>query len=122
MKPIKNIFATAAALVASVALVGCATTSDIVPYGKDSFLLSSEDVWGGYSQGSLQVKAAQRASSFCAEQGKVFVVRNTAGQGVQGWTGTSSTLIFSCILETDSEYQRPNLRKEPDVVIENRKK
>jgi hypothetical protein len=103
-------------------IVGCATTSDVVPYGKDSYMLSSGDVWGGYSQGSLQVKAAQRASSFCAEKGKVFVVRNTGGQGVQGWTSTSSTLIFSCVSENDPEFQRPNLRKEADSVIEDRRK
>lgn len=106
----------------AVALVGCATTSDVVPYGKDSFLLSSGDVWGGYSQGTLQVKAAQRASAFCAERGKVFVVRNAGGQGVQGWTSTSSTLIFSCVSENDPEYQRPNLRKEADTVIEDRRR
>jgi hypothetical protein len=109
-------------LMALLALFGCATTSDIVPYGKDSFLLSSDDVWGGYSQGSLQVKAAQRASAFCAERGKVFVVRNTSGQGVQGWTSTSSTLIFTCVSDSDPEYQRPNLRKEADTVIEDRRK
>lgn len=107
---------------AAAALFGCATTSDVVPYGKDSFLLSSGDVWGGYSQGTLQVKAAQRASSFCAERGKVFVVRNTGGQGIQGWTSTSSTLIFSCVSENDPEYQRPNLKKEADTVIEDRRR
>jgi hypothetical protein len=35
---------------------GCATTSDIVPYGKDTYMLSAGDVWGGYSSGTLQVK------------------------------------------------------------------
>lgn len=108
--------------VLAVLAVGCATTSDVVPYGKDTYMLSSGDVWGGYSQGSLQVKAAQRASAFCADKGKVFVVRNTGGQGVQGWTSTSSTLIFSCVAESDPEYQRPNLRKEADTVIEDRRR
>jgi hypothetical protein len=48
-------------------------------------------------------------------------VRNTSGQGVQGWTGTSSNLIFSCIDENDPENIRPNLKKEADTVIEDRR-
>jgi len=102
-------------------VAGCATTTDVVPYGKDTYLLSTADIWGGYSQGSLKVKAAQRASAFCAEQGKVFTVRNTGGQGTQGWTSTSATLIFSCISENDPENQRPNLRKDPAIVIQDKR-
>jgi len=101
-------------------LSGCASTSDIVPYGKDSYLVNVDDVWGGHSPGKLQVKAAQDASAYCAKQGKVMRVRNTSGSGVTGWTSTSSNLIFSCIAESDPENTRPALRKEADVVIERR--
>ena len=90
---------------------GCATTSDIVPYGKDTYMLSAGDIWGGYSSGTLQVKAAQRANEYCQSIGKVFVVRNTGTAGVQGWTSTSSTLVFSCVDEKDAEKTRPNLRR-----------
>jgi hypothetical protein len=103
-------------------LFGCATTSNIVSYGKDSYMLSANDIWGGYSGGSLQVKAAERANEFCRKQGKVFVVRNTGSGGVQGWTPTSSTLVFSCISESDPENIRPNLRREADTVIEDRRR
>ena len=109
-------------VVAIASLVGCATTSDIVPYGRDSYMLSAGDVWGGYSGGTLQVKAAQRANEFCRSQGKVFVVRNAGTAGVQGWTSTSSTLVFSCVSESDPEFTRPNLRKEADTVIEDRRR
>ena len=102
-------------------LTGCASTSAIAPYGKDSYILSVEDMWGGQSSGKLQVKAAQEASEYCAKQGKVMRVRNTSGQGVQWWTGTSSNLIFSCIDENDPENTRPNLRKEADTIIEDRR-
>ena len=92
-------------------LNGCATTSDIVPYGKDTYMLSAGDIWGGYSSGTLQVKAAQRANEYCQSIGKVFVVRNAGTAGVQGWTSTSSTLVFSCVDEKDAENTRPNLRR-----------
>lgn len=101
---------------------GCATTSDIVPYGKDTYMLSASDMWGGYAGGSLQVRAAERANEYCRSKGKVFVVRNSGTAGVQGWTGTSSTLIFSCVDERDPENVRPTLRREADTVIEDRRK
>jgi hypothetical protein len=103
----KNIFISFAVMI----FTGCATTSDIVPYGKDTYMLSAGDIWGGYSSGTLQVKAAQRANEYCQSIGKVFVVRNTGTAGVQGWTSTSSTLVFSCVDEKDAENTRPNLRR-----------
>jgi hypothetical protein len=111
-----------ALLTAFATLAGCATTSEIAPYGRESFILSAGDIWGGYSGGSLQVRAAQTANEFCQKQGKVFVVRNTSVSGVQGWSSTSSTLIFSCVSESDPEFSRPNLRREADTVIEDRRR
>ena len=105
-----------------VILSGCATPSAITPYGKDSYIVTVDDIWGGNSPGRLQVAAAQEANAYCAKQGKVFRVRNTTGQGTTGWTSTSSTLVFSCIDERDMENTRPNLRREADTVIEDRRR
>ena len=102
-------------------LFGCGSTSAIAPYGKDTYILNSGDSWGSQSPGALRVQAAQEANEYCAKQGKVLRVRNTSSQGEQWWTGTSSTLIFSCIDEKDPENTRPNLRKEADTVIEDRR-
>jgi len=104
-----------------VLLVGCASSSSVAPYGRDSYIISVDDIWGGHSLGKLQVKAAQEANAYCSKQGKVMRVRNTSGQGTQGWTSTSSSLVFSCIDESDPENTRPDLRKEPDAVIEDRR-
>ena len=105
---------------ALVILSGCASTSEIVSYGKDSYLLNVEDITGVHSPGKLQVKAAQDASAYCAKQGKVMRVRNTPATDFARREGTSSSLVFSCIAENDPENTRPPLRKEPDVVIERR--
>lgn len=91
------------------ALVGCASTSQVTPYGKDTYILASEDIWGAYSSSSMQVNAARKAGEFCASQGKVMRVRSTTQEGTQLWTGTSSSLVFSCIAEGDSENTRPNM-------------
>ena len=104
-----------------VLLIGCASPSAIISYGKDSYILSVDDVWGGYSSGKLKVKAAQEANAYCAKQGKVMRVRRTSERGTYGWTSTSSSLIFSCIDKDDPENTRPNLRKDADTVIEDRR-
>jgi hypothetical protein len=101
-------------------LSSCASTSEIVPYGKDSYIISVDDVSGMASPTKLKIKAAKAASEFCAKQGKVMHVRNTDEKGNWGWTSTSSSLIFSCVDENDAENTRPNLQKAPDVIIENR--
>lgn len=107
---------------AATLLASCATPSQIAPYGKDSYIVAVDDAWGATSPQSLQVRAAQEANAFCAKQGKVMRVRNTSGQGTTGWTITSSSLVFSCIAPDDPENTRPDLRKEADTVIEDRRK
>jgi hypothetical protein len=110
-------------LVLLAACVGaCATPSAVAPYGRDSYILAVDDVWGGHSPQALQVKAAQQANGYCASQGKVMRVRNQSGQGTPGWTSTSSSLIFSCIAEDDAENTRPDLRSTPTTVIEDRRR
>ena len=108
-------------LIALILVVaGCASKPE--PYGKDSYIVSSTDCLGCMSPAQLQVNAAKRANDFCAKQGKVMVVRNASREGTQLLTGTSSGLIFSCVNEDDPEYTRPNLKRVPDTVIEDRRR
>jgi len=101
-----------------VVLSGCAASSAVKPYGKDSYMISVDDIMGGDSPGKLQVKAEQKAKAYCAKQGKVMHVSKEIGHGVKDWTSTSANLIFSCIDENDPENTRPDPRKEADTVIE----
>jgi hypothetical protein len=82
------------------------------------YILSVDAAWGGYSPGQLQVQAAQEASAFCTGQGKVSRVRYLTGVGTYGWETTSSSMIFSCIYESDPENKIPDFRIEADSVIE----
>ena len=95
------------------AISGCVSTSSIVPYGKDSFIVAVEDLFSVHSGESLAVKVAQEANTYCASLGKVMVVRSVSNRG--------RGLIFSCVSETDPEYKRPDIKKAPDTVIEDRR-
>ena len=95
-------------------MVGCAS-SDIAKYGKDSYIAYTKDPWS-MSRGRVSVDAARAANQFCEEKGMVMIVRNTASS--VEFDGASANLVFSCVSESDSENQRPNLSKQPDTVIE----
>ncbi len=77
-------------------MVGCSSVSEIVPYGKESYILSVEDVFGIKSAGALQINAAQKAKEYCNERGKDFVIINSNGQA-SAYTTSSASLQFSCI-------------------------
>jgi hypothetical protein len=49
-----------------------------------------------------------------------MIIRRT-DSAIEGFNNSGmNTLVFSCVTDTDPEYQRPNLRKDPAVVIDNR--
>lgn len=82
---------------ATVMLAGCATSSTIAPYGKDTFVLSVADMMGTKQQSELRVKAAQDATDHCAKMGKQMSVQSAADRGIAWLTSTSSQIVFSCI-------------------------
>jgi len=114
----KSTISIAVALSLCTALVGCASTSPITPYGKDTYLLVTTDAMGVAAPSQLKVKAAQDANAHCSKMGKVMTVRNTTDKGSQWYTGTSSDLIFSCIAADDRDNVRPNFKQTADTVIE----
>jgi hypothetical protein len=91
-------------------MTGCAVASDIVPIGKDSFMVTAPETLGGTGR----IIVANSANRYCASQNTHMIVRRIDANGLV------VSLMFSCVSENDPEYQRPNLQKEPNVIIENR--
>lgn len=90
-------------------LIGCAVASDIVPVGKDSYMVTAPETIGG--KGRILVVNA--ANKYCASQDSHMIMRRMDASGL------AVSLMFSCVSEDDPEYQRPNLKKEPNIIIEN---
>lgn len=103
------------AVITTVALLaGCASTSDVVPVGKDSYMLTVGSPTA--DAGALKIRSVSLANAYCARSGKVMIVRNIESVGTMiGATGSGS-IIFSCVLADDPEYKRPNLRKDNGVT------
>ena len=109
------------ALLLPVFAAACVTTSPVVPMGKDSYMITGSNA-GGLNRGKGKTLAVQQANAHCASLKKFLVVRRFDSEaGV--FDGTqSTTLVFSCVAEDDPEYTRPNLTKDPSVVIEDQRK
>ena len=106
------------ACVASVAIGGCATVSDVVPTGKNSYMVSMEVRGGLTSDSSVRAKTMLRANQYCDGLGKHFVLDHVQSRGVRGWTPQDSEIYFLCLAEDDPDYQNTHVRKDPNAVIE----
>ena len=76
-------------------LAGCASTSEVVPYGSGVYLITAKSGSGTATRGELQTMAAKEANAYCAKQGKTMQVKQDTAIG-NVWTGPSSRLLFTC--------------------------
>ncbi len=77
-------------------VAGCASTSRVVPYGKDTFMVTADDGGGRTNIPRLQVMVAEEANAHCAKLGKTMEVKSASARG-NAWIGRSATLTFSCV-------------------------
>jgi hypothetical protein len=79
---------------AVLVLAGCASTTEVVPYGGGMYLITANDDFGATNFGELHTKAAKAANAYCAQQGKTMRASQTSAN--RNPAGTTTTLIFSC--------------------------
>lgn len=67
-----------ALLLSAAFFSGCASTTGVIPAGKDTFMISREDNGPASSLGSIKAAVYKEANAYCAGQGKVMeIVRET---------------------------------------------
>jgi hypothetical protein len=117
MKAMKWVYVATFVLVS-----GCVTTSAVVPMGKDSYMLTASNDACGNCSNPPQIRAAQQANAYCDSLGLHMIVRRIDHESFDMGYGHKATITFSCVRDTDTEYARPNLTKDPTTVIEDRRK
>jgi hypothetical protein len=101
-------------------LTGCVSTSDIVQVGKDSYLVTVRA--RGNNAGAGRIESAKAAVKYCASSGKRMIIRRTDTTGIAlGAIPETTALVFSCVDESDPEWQRPNFEPDPNVRIEDQR-
>jgi len=88
--PVQVLLLTAAGLLAA-----CVTTSDIVPVGKDAYVVSAVNGTCGYCR-PPKTRATDQAGAYCARMGKTMFARDAQEQAFNIGFGTRYTLTFSC--------------------------
>ena len=109
-------------LSALLLFTACAQSSGVLKMGPDTYSVSAAaaPARGGYSE--ARKLALTEANQYCDQQGKEILVINV-GTGTTNIHGAGSAdITFRCLSKGDPELQRPEYRKSPDTVIEDRRK
>jgi hypothetical protein len=83
-------------------LGGCHTVSDVVPTGRDTYMVTATT--GSLSE-DAHVAAIRKANEYCNQRGlAATITETTTSGGPRGWMPVSVTAQFAC---TDLEHQQP---------------
>lgn len=84
------------ALVLAMLLTGCASVSEVIPTGKDSYTVSSKMSGPGSNWGEVKQMALIKANEHCGTLGRQMVSDGFETHGVRGWSALNAELAFRC--------------------------
>ena len=109
-------------LLSLLIIVGCASSSGVVPIGKDLYMVSGRGKSpGGYSGGEVKAAAIREANQYCNASGKKLQVVNSTQQDMRFGVEATAELQFMCLDSDDSDYSRTTIKREADRILEVRK-
>lgn len=100
------------AIAALLTLTACATITEIVPAGKDTYVIAGEDSFEEISGASIKTDLYKKANAHCETMGKKLLPLN------ESVSSHTAELRFRCLNEDDPECLRPNMESVPNVRIE----
>ncbi|OUR62081.1 hypothetical protein A9Q74_06435 [Colwellia sp. 39_35_sub15_T18] len=103
----------------TVVLISGCTSSGVIKMGPDTYSIST---YHDYSSTGAKQMAYKEANQQCLKLGKeIMTVRtNQSSQRVVGIPTSNFDLEFRCLSKGDPDLYRPTLKKEADIVIDNR--
>lgn len=110
--------------IAAATLSGCATTSgtsDIVPIGKDTYMLGRPGGLFTLSGGEVKAQLFRDANKFCHSQGKNLMPVSSESRDSAPYTYATAELQFRCLADGDPGLGRPTMEARPDITIEMKK-
>lgn len=84
-------------LIAAIALAGCASTSGVVPIGKDTFMIAREDNSPTASLGAIKAATFKEAAAHCAAHGKTMNLIKESDTPRSLGQFPQTNIQFSCI-------------------------
>lgn len=81
----------------ALALSGCASVSDVMPVGKDTYRVSSEMAGNFPSWPEVKGLSLKRANEYCDGLGRYMKEVDWETHGARGWTPLNAELTFECL-------------------------
>ena len=91
-------------------LVSCASISEVVPVGKDTFMLTGSNNHSRSTGGELQVELFKVANAYCASLGKELMYVKSSSVDARLFNSSTSDLYFRCLVAGDPELKRPDFK------------
>lgn len=103
-------------------LAGCAQSSGVLNMGPDTYTTSvhAAPARGGVP-GARQI-ALTEAGDHCRAMGREILVTNISSGRSAHLPGGTVDVTFRCLAKGDPDLQRPDYRRAPDTVIEDRRR
>ena len=102
-----------------VVLVGCSHDTGVLPYGPDTFIISSTAGTTLQTDSGRMKAVVKQANEHCASLGKVMMPDAIESRPyVFGGPGASASFTFRCLDQGDPDLKRPVMRPNPNVRIE----
>ena len=83
-----------------ILLVGCASVSEPLRIGPDSYQLNSISKSGLASWGDVKDMAINKANLHCESQGKAMILSDEQTSGVKIWTPMEAHIKYKCVTDT----------------------
>src|SRR5581483_3142003 len=110
---------------AAPALSGCASSSSvfggssgIMTLGPDTYSVSENVIISFGGAVAAQGQANQKATAYCASQNRSVLALHMETTPAPG--SYVASLTFRCLAPNDPELQRPNYKRDPNVIVERR--
>lgn len=86
----------------AISVVGCATSTGVVPIGNDSYMLSRSGGWGSSNAGHVLADAYKEANEYCQESGKKMLPTGSQTAPLSFAHEPEAQLNFLCLDPKDS--------------------
>lgn len=99
-------------------VAGCGGISEVAQIGKDTYMIASSSTRVGTGGGNLKVELYKRAAEYCATKNTVLSPSSSSSIDWAVGRPASAEITFRCLLESDPEWQRPDMKHVPNTTVE----
>ena len=102
-------------------VVACASSSGIQRLGPDTFTVSTAAAPARGGKSGAKKMALEEANRYCTRMNKEILVTSIRAETTNYAGAGTSDITLQCLAKGDPDLQRPEYRRAPDTIIEDRR-